>query len=244
MARMPRMIISTEGGEGSGKTDFALRTTPRPCVYLDFDYGTEGVGGLDNEEMMQDVELIQYDPFGPAYLDEEKEKQAARAKPEVDRFIKDFREAITAKVPTLVVDTFTVAWAAQRVGNPDKRYVEIESEFHGLVRSAFISPHTNLILIHHLKKDWLRTGDGKSFPSGTWSIDGMDGIKTKVQLAIRQAFKPPKIVQGQTLEEAKFTTEILKARDNNSMVGFVQEGYPSFEELCTMVCPSVDWGSR
>jgi len=45
MARMPRMITATEGLEGVGKSDWALRGTPRPCVYLDFDYGLEGIGG-------------------------------------------------------------------------------------------------------------------------------------------------------------------------------------------------------
>ena len=240
MARMPRMIASIEGAEGSGKTDFSLRTTPRPLTFLDFDYGTEGVGGFDNDDLMKGVDLKQYDPFGPAYLQEDKDTAAKRAKPEIDRFLEEFRDAVRNKVRTLVVDTCTVAWAAQRLANPEKRYVEIEAEFHGLIRSCFISPHTNLLLLHHLKKDWMRTGEGKSFPSGSYSIDGMENVKTMVQLATRMTFYPPVIVNGNVLKKPKFETEILKARDNNDMVGEIVDS-PDFETLCCMVAPSVDW---
>jgi hypothetical protein len=235
------MIASIQGPKGAGKTDIALRGTPRPLTFLDFDYGTEGIGSYDNDELLEGVNLIQYDPFRGSYLGQDETTQAEGAKPEIDRFLADFRAAIKDKVRTLVVDTFTVAWAAQRLGNPERRWVELDAEFHGLIRSAFISPHTNLILIHHEKKDWAKDASGKSFPSGSYSIDGMENIQTAMQLAIRMQHTPRQEVEGVVIQEPDFTAKILKARDNVDLVGHVEKGKPSFEDLCTLVCPSVDW---
>jgi hypothetical protein len=245
-ARQPRMIMIDEGAEGSGKTDFALRNTPRPCMYLDFDFGCEGVGGVDNEKLLEGVTLKQYDPFGPMTYNRDEEMDQKRARGEMDRFLADFRAAIKDRVPLLVVDTFTAAWAAQRVARKDDRYLDLEAEFHGLIRSAYMSSHTNLILIHHLKKDWARSGD-KAYPTGTYSRDGLDSVGTMVQLGIRHTYTPPKIAGGNLLEQPRFDLTIWKARDNIAMVGqkhTIREGeenYIDWPTLCTMVCPGVDW---
>ena len=244
MARMPRMIASIQGPKGSGKSDISLRGTKRPVTYLDFDYGTEGIGGYENDDLLDGVNLIQYDPFRGSYLEVEESEQAATAKPEIDRFKRDFRKAVADKVGTLVVDTFTVAWIAQRVGNPDKTWAQLEAEFHGLVRSCFISPHTNLILIHHEKKEWGKSG-GKSYPTGAYTIEGLEGIDNMVQLAIRQKHIPRQVVisdgRETEMQKADFTSEFLKCRDNVSLVGHVETGKPSFADLCVLACPLVDW---
>lgn len=228
--REARMIISTEGDEGSGKTDFALRNTPRPVLFLDFDFGFEGLA----PELLRGVERKTYNLLGPTLGLDESAMQKHGAG-EMKRFLYDFAEGIRKQYRTVVVDTFTAAWAGQRLSRKDDRYIEIEEEFRTLVRMAYVSPHSNLILIHHLKKDWKRTADGKSYPSGTMSRDGMDGITKMVQLGIRQRFVMPQNgVPGQ------FEFDIVKCRDNQALVGST---FPSmdFPTLCGLVQPNVDW---
>lgn len=231
MTRHPRMIVSTEGAEGSGKTHFAL-TAPRPLTYLDFDFGVEGVaggGGITHKT---------YDMMAATWLPEAAAKRHAL---DVMRgFVSDFRAAIAAKERTLVVDTFTAAWAGQRLARADDRYIEVEAEFKSLVQAAYASPHTNVILIHHLRPDWKRDSSGKSYKAGTWSRDGMDGIANMVQLAVRQRYVPPQKAGELVVKAGGFEIDVLKARDNIGLVGVTYPGM-DFATLCGMVCPSVDW---
>lgn len=235
--RHPRIIISTEGIEGSGKTRFAL-TAPRPLTFLDFDFGAEGVEhtGIDTH--------ITYDMLAAEWLAETAAKRHAQE--EMRRFVADFRAAIGAKVRSIVVDTFTAAWAGQRFARSDDKYVEMETEFKSLIQAAYASPHTNVILIHHMRDDWKKTSDGKSYKAGTKSRDGMDGIAAMVQLALRQRFVQPVPEQraGELVVRAfvpgRFEVDVLKSRDN---IGLVGQTYPGmdFAMLCGMVCPTVDW---
>jgi hypothetical protein len=233
-AREARMILSSEGPEGSGKTDFALRNTPRPVLFLDFDYGFEGL----EPAILAGVERKAYNLLGPTLgLDENAMHKHAAG--EMKRFLFDFGEGIRTQQRTIVVDTFTAAWAGQRLSRKDDRYVEIEEEFRTLVRMAYVSPHSNLILIHHVKPDWKRDSSGKSYKSGTFSRDGMDGINTMVQLAIRHRWVPP--ANG---TPGAFELDILKCRDNQPLVG-MSLPVMDFPSLCSLACaakyPNIDW---
>lgn len=228
--RFPRMIVSTEGMEGSGKTRFAL-SAPGPTRYLDFDYGIEGVGAGNGIERRIPYNLPM--GLGPA--------EARRLAQEVmHKFIADFRGGL-GTVRTLVVDTFTTAWAGQRLANPkdERPYVEMEEEFKSLIRDAYACPSTNVILIHHMKQDWARKSDGTSYKSQNWSRDGIDGVLNMVQLGIRQRYVPPVNV-GQLQTAGRFEIEVLKCRDNIGLVGTTQEDL-DWVMTCTMACPSVDW---
>lgn len=235
--RHPRMILSTEGMEGSGKTWLAL-SAPGPLRYLDFDYGTEGVGEVpDDARRAYDLLAATWQP----------EAQAKRYAAEVmQRFVSDFRQAIADQVRTLVVDTFTAAWAGQRLARREDKYVEMEEEFKSLIRMAYASPHTNVILIHHMRQDWKRKADGTSYKADTWSRDGMDGLLNMVQYGIRQRFVPPVPEQRagafvtQAAVPGRFEVDVLKCRDNIGLVGQVLPGM-DFATLCTMACPTVDW---
>jgi hypothetical protein len=216
--------------EGSGKTHFAL-SAPRPLTYLDFDFGVEGVAGGTG------ITHKTYDMLAATWMPEAQAKKHAL---DVMRgFVADFRAAIAAKERTLVVDTFTAAWAGQRLARADDKYIEMEAEFKSLVQAAYASPCTNLILIHHLRQDWKRDSAGKSYKGTTWSRDGMDGIANMVQLAIRQRYVAP-VKVGMLETPGRFEFDVLKSRDN---IGLVGQTYPAmdFATLCGMVCPSVDW---
>ena len=230
--RHPRMIVCTEGAEGSGKTDFVLGA-PRPLTYLDFDYGAEGITRYAAPEVHKQYDLLaaEWQP----------EAQAKRYAAEVmKRFIADFRQAIADQVRTLAVDTFTAAWAGQRLARSEDKYVEFEEEFRSLIRAAYASPCTNVILIHHLKSDWKRDVTGKSYKAGTYSRDGMDGIANMVQLAVRQRYVAPQVAAGQVVVPGRFEVDVMKCRDNVGLVGQTFAGM-DFATLCGIVCPSVDW---
>jgi len=234
LERKPRMIMSSEGLEGSGKTDFALRGTPRPLTLLDFDYGAEGIGGGD-PKLIEGVTRKTYNLMG-AFGDDDPAIQRHIAEV-MKRFVADWREAVDTKVRTLVVDTFTAAWSGQRVARNDDRYVEYEEEFKSLVRMAYASPHTNLVLVHHLKPDWKRDTAGKSYKAGTYSRDAMDGVMTMVQLGIRHRYVPPS-----PASPGKFEIDVLKCRDNVSLVGQTYSDV-DFQTLCSIACPSIDWSA-
>jgi hypothetical protein len=236
--RHPRIILSSEGLEGSGKTRFAL-TAPRGeggLWWQDFDWGLEGVEGADRVD-----EHRTYDLLAAQWMPEAEAKRYA--KDVMKRFVADFREALAKKARTLVADTFTAAWAGQRLargGEGGDSYVEYEEEFRSLIRAAYASPHTNVILIHHLARDWKRNKDGKAYKGETWSRDGMDGIANMRQLAIRQKYTAPIVSGGQVAVPGFFSIDVLKCRDNIGLVGTTLPGM-DFAMLGAMVAPAIDW---
>lgn len=232
MIRRPRMVISDEGLEGSGKSDFALRGTPRPLTYLDFDNGAEGIAP-DVPDLWDGVTRHAYDlsmPLGASDTEVQKRTLAV-----MKEFLAHFRAAVgTAR--TLVVDTFTAAWAGQRIARSEEKYVVYEEEFRSLVKSVY-DTDTNLILIHHLKPDWKRDSSGKSYKGNTYSRDGMDNVLSLVQLGIRHRYVQP---VAKPPEPGRFEIDVLKCRDQMSLMGVTMPAM-DWQTLCTMVCPSVDW---
>lgn len=236
--RHPRIIISTEGAEGSGKTRFAL-SAPGPIWWQDFDFGLEGVEGAEKV-----AEHKTYDLMAASWQSESEQRKYALDT--MRRYVADFREGLAKKARTLVTDTFTAAWAGQRFARSDDKYIEMETEFKSLVQAAYASPHTNVILIHHMRADWKKTSDGKSYKAGTFSRDGMDGIAAMVQLALRQRFVQPVpeqkagVMVVRAMEPGRFELDVLKSRDN---IGLVGQTYPGmdFTTLCSLVAPTIDW---
>ena len=240
MRREARMSISTEGLEASGKSRFALEATPRPVTYLDFDFGAEGIG---SEAMYAGVTRYAFDLSGLIGMSDDEARK--RAMPVMQEFLARFREAV-GKPGTIVVDTFTAAWAGQRVARNDERYVLYEQEFRSLVKSVMLTDCTSLVLTHHMKPDWKRDAAGKSYKGSTHSRDGMDGVLDLVQLALRQRYVPPvpaKMVAGRVVEDGqpgRFEMDVLKCRDQVGLTGATMPAM-DFRTLCSVVCPGVDW---
>jgi hypothetical protein len=234
------MVISTEGLEGSGKTDFLLRNTPRPVVILDFDFGTEGPGTRE-PALAAGVTRKELDLTLPAGIRSGTPEAVRHVRGVMDGFLEEFRKAIGV-ARTLGVDTFTAAWAGQRLARKDTdSYAIYEEEFKSLIRLAYRSETTNLILVHHMVRDWKRSKEGAAYKGDTYSRDGMDGVLFAVQLAIRQSFGPPMVVAGKKIADGEgFQMDILKCRDNQGLVG-TRWPAMSFPELCGIVCPDVDW---
>lgn len=235
--REPRMIMSCEGLEGSGKTRLAL-SAPRPIWWQDFDFGLEGVEGSERVD-----EHRKYDLLSAQWMPDAEAKRYA--KDVMRRFVAEFREGLAKKMRTLVVDTYSAAWAGQRLargGEDGDSYVEYEAEFKGLVAAAYAQTVSNVIFIHHLSRDWKRSKDGKAYKGETWSRDGMDGIANMVQLAIRQRYVQPLVggVPPVVVTPGRFEIDVLKSRDNIGLVGTTMPGM-NFEMLATIVAPTIDW---
>lgn len=232
------MVMCSEGEEGAGKSDFAL-SAPRPLWWLDFDFGTEGVRGSNRID-----EHRVYDTMAAAW--QEPVRAKAHVQDVMKRYIADFRDALAKRARTVVTDTFTAAWGGQRIARADDKYAEMEEEFKSLIRAAYASPYTNVILIHHMRDDWKRDSGGKPYKAGTKSRDGMDNIINAVQLGIRQRYVrpvPAQMAGDFVVAEAqpgRFETDVLKCRDNIGLVGqtFTNIDFPT---LCTMAQPTIDW---
>src|SRR4051812_10048428 len=96
--REARMILSSEGMDGCGKTRLAL-SAPRGDTglrYLDFDYGVEGVEGGD------DIDRKAYDLLAAEWMPEAEAKRYAQDV--MRRFVADFREGLKLRMRTIVAD--------------------------------------------------------------------------------------------------------------------------------------------
>lgn len=231
--RVPRMVLSIEGLTSTGKTYLALKGVPRPLLVLDTDFGCEGLP----EDVLEGVERKQYDLLEGAFLGESEQARAQIIKREVERLLADYRAAFASgKYRTVVVDTASVLWSGLRLRH--ETYAEAEEVFYSLIRAAYKS-NTNLTLIHHLTTTWARTPDGKPYKKlGSYERIGCENVDNKVQLAVRQAWVAP----IPNVSPGRFTTALLKVRDNKALEGETLEAV-DWQTLCSVVAPSVDWSA-
>lgn len=230
ITRQPRMILSVEGLTSAGKTYFALKGVPRPVLLLDTDYGSEGLP----EDVLEGVELKQYDLLEGAFQGESDQARAQIIKREVERLLTDYAAAIHGgKYRTVVIDTASVLWSGLRLRHDT--YAEAEEVQYSMLRAAYKS-QTNLTLIHHLTTVWARSPEGKPYKKhGVYERIGCDNIDNKVQLAVRQSWTP-----AGPIGPGKFETALLKVRDNKMMEGEVIEN-ADWQTVNTLVAPAVDW---
>lgn len=224
------MILSVEGLTSAGKTYLALKGVPRPVMLLDTDYGAEGLP----EEVLDGVDLKQYDLLEGAFQGESEAARAQIIKREVERLLADYAAAMhEGKYRTVVIDTASVLWSGLRLRH--ETYAEAEEVQYSMVRAAYKS-RTNLTLIHHLTTVWARSPEGKPYKKhGVYERIGCDNIDNKVQLAVRQAWVPPS-----PLGPGRFEAAVLKCRDNKALEGETVEG-ADWQTLCSLAAPGVDW---
>jgi len=234
------MIVSVEGLESSGKTHFAL-TAPAPIVYLNLDNGLEGV--RDNALFAgKQVDAKTY----PTNLPEGVAIDSAAARSWysgiINQMFRDYRQAIRDGARTVVGDTGTEILSFLKLANAeDKRWVEWIETYRSLFKLAYESEQTNLILLHRMKPVWGKQ-DGKSYKKiGEWEPDFYEGTPHDVQLRIRTTFKPPVLDNGKVLRPGMFSQDILKSRDNVSLLGMTLAPALDFAGVCSLACPSVDW---
>ena len=102
---VPRLIVASVGGPGSGKTQFAL-TGPGPIVLQSLDWGHEGV--IEKFHDKKEIRVVDYD-WAPTKEDEQTEGFQEKAKKLRDQFIEDYVIACSAG-RTVIWDKETDVW--------------------------------------------------------------------------------------------------------------------------------------
>jgi len=225
-----RLIISLEGKTGTGKTDFSLRATPDPIIYLDVDVGTEGVVGKFQDMGKQ---ILLY----PVRVPRESNKEVW------SQMWADFkvriRKVYGLKSGTVVWDTASELYELCRLNHfgrltevKPSDYAVVNNEWREVLRIAYDSP-MNTIFIHKVKAVWrmLSSSSGRSSLTRTddFEIVGFSEMEYMTQV---------NIVMNCTYGDngPEFSAFIKKCRHNPNIVGTLLEGpMCSFETLLELV---------
>jgi hypothetical protein len=229
----PRLILSIEGLDKSGKSNLAF-TAPGPLGYLEFDIGAEGV-----VEKFQDDKVI----LAPRAYETRFEGGAQKtdADKEFTRFEKDYKSSLR-QLRSTIVDTASETWELLRLARFGKltqvkphHYVEVNQEYRDLVRFAF-EHDSNLILLHKLKATWAEGKDGKSSKTGELERQGFSETGYLVQMNVRcwrEEVRDPR--------DLGFRCQILNCRQNPEVAGEILSNEQiTFATLGMMALPQLD----
>lgn len=162
-----RIILAIDADEKCGKTHFAL-TAPAPISYISTDFGLDGV--VQKFQSYKRIWVCEQQ-IGVEQLLALGADQAAREASKVQRAIDKAYAAALGKARTIVIDNASDLWEIDRLaefGKLDKvmarEYGPVNRHFKGRIQAARSQGHTNLILIHQVKDEYLkneRTGKKK-----------------------------------------------------------------------------------
>jgi hypothetical protein len=264
-AEAPRLILSTEGLEGSGKSDFAL-SAPKPLAYLILDRGFESA----KEETAVRLQLHRVDQARYSYDKAEagSTDSATIAKACDDAAWKPFkadlgvaltkgrpkRDAKGKVIPgqwepyrTIVIDSASEAWETCRLARfgkleqvPPNQYTAVNAEFRGhIIRAAFKS-NCNVIYVHKIKDEYVNkvNAQGKEIGVKTGKLvrSGFKEINYQVPNMIRHT-------RELTLSiPERYQIEVLKCV-NAELEGITFAGldFPSFAQLVFPDWPLEYW---
>jgi hypothetical protein len=234
-----RILGSSQGPGGSGKTHFWL-TAPDPIAVMLFD--PIGLEGLTRQPLFKDkdIRVIEY-KFNPGKLKENDRAQAAQDA--LGQFIDDYNVALKM-ARTIVWDKEDYIWEMLRyarleaVSGRPSSYYELNQEYRAWIEEAANSG-CNLGVIRGMKEKWgskkdPKTGVEKPFSTGTLEARGMKEIPELVQVSLDH-----KWVEGEG-----FVIKVMeKCRLNGTLMG--QEFTDlDFTTLATLLYPETspeDW---
>lgn len=223
-ASRPRLIISVEGAEKSGKTHFAA-SAPGPIFYQGVDIGHEGV--LDKFPGKAFFPRL-YD-FDIPLTTNKNDPQAVAAYVSTvwERFVSDYRRALEAGARTIIWDTAGEVWEFCRMARLGKltqvmpmSYGPVNAEFRDLIRLAF-DHDSNLILLHKSLDEWenIQTTSGeKGRKTGRKKRKGFAEIGFLVQVNVQTRFAPGHQMGTMTIPPA-FYVDILETRLSPELMG-------------------------
>lgn len=234
-----RVIIAVDGLEKQGKTHFAF-TAPHPIAYFDFDTGSEGV-----REKFQAKGKRIYVPDPPFNIsqDDTKDENAKEWTRFSDRYLDAIR---SGEVRTVIIDTATEAWELKRLADHGKltqvlpvHYTKTNAGYRDIIRAAFESTTTNLILLHKLKAEWREGKEGgKANKTGRFERAGFGETGFLVQanfLAYRVPANERTDQNGVVLEQG-WRLLVKDCRQNPDMAGMeFQNDTISFPLIAAMM---------
>lgn len=240
-----RLILSVEGLEKEGKTNFAL-TAPGPIGYMDYDVGMEGVvekflrGGhmqLPPKEVYRRTKDGHPHPYRSRF-DGNKKVEAER---EWASFEEDYYRLLN-RARSTVIDTGTAMWELKRLAAFGKltqvmphNYVEANDSFRQLIHDAY-DGDSNLIILHKRKAEWKEGKDGKGNKTGNFERAGFADIGFLVQANL-VAYR---VLPGEYLDESDlgFRLYIRDCRQNPELAGMtLYNDQITFQTLASLIEP-------
>lgn len=187
---VPAIVWASRGGDGSGKSHFAL-TGPSPIFVCAFDaYGMNRVN--KSVKVDKDIRISRYQ-FNPRAHGDKKDLIADAALAVWNQFVAEYRESLK-HVRTVLWDREDLAWELLRYASfgaqndAPKEYGPLYIEYTSLVQEA-TAAGVNLGILQGLRQKWVSkfdAGKGKMVGQNTGELipDGMNKIPDLVDVTL------------------------------------------------------------
>jgi hypothetical protein len=235
-----RMIVSTRGQDGIGKTHWGL-TAPEPIAFINFDEGDEGVV---EKFVTRGKEIHQVDfKFDKSRGGQEEYKRLYA------RFTDAYRRAITGRaIRTVLIDKGTDAWELAQLAEFGRveqilplRRMELNREFSSLIHEAF-DTDVNVIWTHRMRKQYVASKkqleSGKPAMgewNGQWEPAEYSQMRFDVQVCLEH--------YRDAANGNAYGIRVQKCRQNGDLLGMELPGF-DFPALAQVVFPDSgpgDW---
>lgn len=241
------IILSNEGGGGSGKTHFAL-TMPDPIAVFLFD--PAGLKGLLNQKQFRkkDIRVINYYEKANLGAMSDKSDRAQASQDALEEFLEDWAVALK-QARSLVWDKEDHVWEMLRYANNEdfkaepKSYYELNMQYRGWFTEAE-QAGKNLAVIRGMKEKWGKTGVNRNTGNPTYGGLGID--VPRGQKEVRELVQVNLAHRWDDDDRAFVTTIMEKCRLGNAakLIGTEYKNL-DFATLVTMLYPDADldeWG--
>ena len=206
--RPKRRLISVDiGHPGSGKTDWALRTSPEPIFYINLD--------PNGEEIAKKIILETGRRIYIARVEFTRDMSESAAKAEWAKCEKIIDNALKFNEGTMVLDTATEAdelWRVAHFGKLEQvsqyKYGERNKFWKGFFNDCFTGD-MSVILLHKLKALYVNDKRTDKF-----EISGWNGMEFEAQCVLYHEWVDPK---GD--EPGRFTFRVTKNNANAELRG-------------------------
>lgn len=240
-----RMIVATSAPEKTGKTHWALHTTPSPVALIDFDIGTEGV--INKRDPKRRILHRQFNLKAQSAIEgrvprrEEWEKEWSDCETAVRACVAN------SLIRTLVIDTGTEMWELARLaefGKVDQvkphHYGPLNREYRMLVQSAYSRKDLNVVITHKVKKQYKNDNW-----NGEYERAGFGDVAFLVQVNVDHYVEVIEEGEDGAPDQTEFGIRVLNCRQNPEVNGLELEGpLCSFAVLGRKVFPNSkreDW---
>lgn len=192
---IPRLAVSLDALDKSGKSHWAMYTTPGPIAVVMTDEGTEHVVSKAQAEGRQIAGV-----FDLCFPDPEtKGKSAANQalQQEWMRLWQLYKQSIRAvaadmTIRTVIKDTETEIWQLAQLAYfgrltqiTQHLRTECNADYLSTFRILYARKDLNIVLIHKVKKEYKPNTKGEMDWTGDYERDGMNKIGFQVDLSLR-----------------------------------------------------------
>ena len=212
----PRLIISVEGMDGTGKTHLGL-TAPGPIAIINTDDGEEGVVEKFQQQR-GDIYIVRIEvPNVSQFIDSKirdikernKELDSSGVMEAASKVWDDLTKAYVMALKecrTVIVDTASEAWEILRLArfgrqsNVMNLYGSVNAEFRRTFKTATYSSNANVVFVHKMKRKYVN-----DIWKGAYEVAGFKEMADYLPQVRLEAYRD---------EEGVFMMRVLKCRQN------------------------------